>query len=153
MKAIIAKVKPARLLIPLKKEFVKASKSIQDAMELTTVNFQQVSPTFLIEESKKGGDLIRVIGPSDDKDGLIWHFLSSGTSVRYAILSSDWESKTTPNTLQTGLGAGFVVKIDVNNPQPGIIERRWQHIIADVQGQKFIKAAKNVINKAKVFSN
>lgn len=58
-----------------------------------------------------------------------WGWLNFGTRVRYAILSSDWQSKTTPGFLGSGPGSGRVVKIDINNPQPGIEARDWSVII------------------------
>lgn len=153
MKAIIAKVKPGRVLVPLKKEFIKASKRMQVALETTRVNFQQVDPTFLNEESQKGGHLIRVIGPSDDKSGRIWVFLDQGTDIRYAVMTEDFEAKTSPNTLVTTIGVGGLSHFDFDNPRPGIEPRLWTELIAKVEGQKFVKAADKVIKNAKVFYN
>ena len=153
MKAIIAKVRPNKITIPLAKQLIKSSLKAKEAMESTTVNFNQVSPTFLMDQALEGGHLIRVVGPADDKSGRIWVFLDQGTDIRYAVMTPDFIPKTTPNTLVTTIGAGGLSHFDFDNPRPGIEPRLWTELLAKVHGKMFQERGIKIIKTAKVFSN
>lgn len=72
----------------------------------------------------------------------IMHFLDEGTDVRWAIMSSDWQSKTRPRIVSSRPGAGQVVvrgrglmsKLKME-PRPGIEARDFAKTIA-AQTQK-----------------
>lgn len=100
--------------------------------DITTTNFEQTEPEFIIEEleSRSDDETVYIIAPKDDHDGLIWKFLESGTKVRYAVLSTDWQSKTSPDTIASGRGSGRVLFIDTSRPMDGIEARDWTKIIA-----------------------
>lgn len=59
----------------------------------------------------------------------IFKFISGGTRVRYATMSADWVSKTQPNVLGSGQGAGRMMFVSRNRPHPGIVARNFPHII------------------------
>jgi len=59
-----------------------------------------------------------------------FHWVNHGTSVRYARLSKNWESKSTPGSLKAGYGAGRVLK-RVHKPYPGIKPRDFGRTSAE----------------------
>lgn len=153
MKAIKAQVYDTQLIRRLERTLSQSATRAKKKLELTTRNFQQVLPTFLIEEYEQGHDLIMAVGPEDNKSGQIWVYLDQGTDIRYAILSSDWNSKTRPNSFSTSLGSGRVVKIDINFPQPGIEARNWTKLLALVEQEKLETATNKIFNDARLFRN
>jgi len=79
-------------------------------------------------------------GPPDD--GSIqskkWMWLNQGTSVRYADLSPDWQSKTSPGVVHAGMGAGQVLRRGHNaRRHKGIEARNWSTIIANMERDNF----------------
>lgn len=62
-------------------------------------------------------------------DNRIYFFLHDGTKVRYAVLSPDWKSKTTPGILGSGPGRGKVLFVSKKRPMPGIEARKWTDVI------------------------
>lgn len=58
-------------------------------------------------------------------------FINFGTRVRYAQLSPDWQSKSTPGQLPSGPGAGRALYIDTSKPKPGIEARHFDRLVAD----------------------
>lgn len=77
---------------------------------------------FVITRPVKG---TRRISTSDK----IWWYLNLGTSVRRALLSPDWKSKTRPDWLGSGSGAGCVILVSKRFAFPGIQARNWQRIV------------------------
>jgi hypothetical protein len=78
-----------------------------------------------------------------------WNWLDQGTDVRYAVMSEDWISKTTPGALQSGQGEGTVVVRGRNAPpMPGIQPRGWSRIIADMRQSPFEQAAQRAVREA-----
>jgi hypothetical protein len=141
-----------RLEKELKKNLQDASKRAKNSFKETVKNFQQVTPDFLLNEFQQGGDLIVIVAPADDKDGKIWGwYLDQGTRVRYAILTPDWKSKTVPNSLKTGKGAGRVIKIDTSNPQPGITRRGWTDIVAQAEQIKLEQDVEKTLTNYPLF--
>lgn len=59
-------------------------------------------------------------------------FVDEGTSVRRALLSRDWQSKTTPGSLQSGPGRGRVVAISKKFNFPGITARDFSGQVAKI---------------------
>lgn len=84
-------------------------------------------PEFTVE-TEASGDEITVLAGTDNP---IYGYLDRGTSVRYALMSPDWRSKTTPGSLQAGSGAGRVIVINRNRPRPGIKARRFSDKIRE----------------------
>jgi hypothetical protein len=78
-------------------------------------------------------------------DNRIYFFLHEGTKVRYAILSPDWKSKTTPRSLSSRQGQGRVVFISKKFPQPGIEAREWTDVIIRKRKRPFKRNMQNVM--------
>lgn len=113
-------------------------------MEKPTKTWVTTEPDIISELDKDNYSIITA--PLDNDDGNTYKFLDRGTSVRFAQLSSNWGSKTTPNSLVSGAGSGFVTYIDTNRPQPGIEARNWSQIIVDTETPKFYKNLKKQLN-------
>lgn len=56
-------------------------------------------------------------------------WLDKGTSVRYALMSKDWRSKTKPGYITSYQGAGHMVFVSRKHPRPGITARQFSRII------------------------
>lgn len=84
-------------------------------------------------------------------DDNIYRFLNDGTSIRFAVMSDDWESKTTVNSLDAGPGAGYVVARggDVDYPRPGIEARNWTIIARNAVIKEFRRGMRNAVARGK----
>lgn len=69
---------------------------------------------------------IKATNLTDDR---IYFFIHEGTRVRYAVLSKDWQSKTTPGIINSRAGRGKVLFVSKKHPRPGIEARGWTDII------------------------
>jgi len=85
---------------------------------------------------------IKAINITNDK---VYFFLHEGTKVRYAVLSRDWISKTTPRRLSSGPGRGRVLFISKKHPRPGIEAREWTDVIIQKRKKPFRKNMQNVM--------
>jgi hypothetical protein len=72
---------------------------------------------------------IEVLVGTDDK---VFKYVDEGTSVRRAVMSADWVSKSTPGSLKAGKGRGMVVFISKKISRPGIEARRFTENIKRV---------------------
>jgi len=81
-------------------------------------------------------------------DNRIYFFLAHGTSVRYATMSQDFESKTQPNWMSSRAGRGGLLFIDKTRPRPGIEARNWDKVEAKKQQPKLIKRARKNLKEA-----
>ncbi len=102
-------------------------------MEKTTETWENTDPEFIFEIE---GNKVK-IGPTDDKDGDIWRFLNDGTDVRYAVMSEDFEPKTSPGIIGSTAGVGGLTHFDFDNPKPGIEARNWTELIGEKLQPKF----------------
>ncbi len=85
-----------------------------------------------------------------------WVWLNEGTRIRWALMSSDWKSKTRPGKLKSGGGRGRVVvagKRAMKRPRPGIQARGWTEIIAKRRRRPFTRAMIQAKNRgvAKIY--
>jgi len=85
-------------------------------------------------------------------DSRIYKFIDEGTRVRRAVMSKDWQSKTTPNVIGSGPGRGHVVFISKKIALPGIKARNFTKIIQRRRKKPFrnamLKAARKGAAKA-----
>jgi len=66
-----------------------------------------------------------------------WIWLDEGTSVRHAILSDNWQSKTQPGFLDARGGQGHVVAVNKNYLGKGIDPREFAEQIAKEMEKTF----------------
>lgn len=122
--------KPKEIKLELLSENDDAGKDLVKLFERTVQTWEGERPGFEVQTHQTGDTVsLEVVLTGSDMAIKKWFWLNYGTRVRYAILSRDWQSKTAPGDLDAGEGAGRVVKIDLNNPQPGIEARGWTKII------------------------
>ncbi|MBN9393108.1 MAG: hypothetical protein J0I20_34060 [Chloroflexi bacterium] len=77
----------------------------------------------------------------------IFKFVSQGTPVRYAYMSTDFMAKTKPGSLTSGSGAGRKWGVNVNNPRPGIKARDFDKQIAEKYQKKFGPAIQKELSR------
>lgn len=95
------------------------------ALFRSSVSTWRNKPEFTVE-TEASGDTITVLAGTDDP---VYGYLDRGTSVRYAVMSADWRSKTRPGSLQSVMGRGRVVVISKRIPRPGIQARHFSEQI------------------------
>lgn len=122
--------KPKEIRLALLEENADLGDELVKLFERTVQSWEGDRPGFEVVRKQNGDTVsLEIVLTGSDLAIKKWFWLNYGTRVRYAILSSDWQSKTTPGELDSGEGGGRVVKIDMDNPQPGIEARKWTQII------------------------
>jgi hypothetical protein len=134
MKAILAKPILGRKTLSIKPILLKYAKETVTEFEKTTETWNDTDPTFEYELESDGV----LIGPADDEDGQIWVYLEEGTDVRRALMSEDFEAKTTPGVVGSRAGVGGVVYISPDLELPGIEARGWSKAVGDDLEPKFV---------------
>ena len=112
----------------------------QKEYEKTTRTWRR-KPKHELEFSQTKAE-IKAMNRTNDK---IYFFLHDGTKVRYAVLSSDWQSKTTPRILNSGPGRGKVLFVSKKRPMPGIKAREWTDVIIRKRKQPYQKNMENIM--------
>lgn len=97
--------------------------------EKTIATWQGERPAWLAGAQRVENDvvLLAVIRRGDQFGKKKWGWLDEGTRIRYMHVSEDWESKTRPNFIGSGPGAGET--IGLGPPLPGIEARNWNILI------------------------
>jgi len=98
----------------------------QDMFEGTTRTFDETDVKF----KKKVKDSPTKIVGTVDTDNEIYGYLNNGTKVRYATMTSDFESKTEPGFLGSKQGRGGLLYVDRRRPRPGIEGRHFDKMVA-----------------------
>ena len=101
-------------------------------LEKTTATWVEHNPKFETEIKFAKGDI--TVSTTTEEE--IWGYLNRGTRTRWAVMSSDWVSKTTPGSISSGAGAGFVTvkgqgamtRLNMP-PRKGITARNWTVIV------------------------
>lgn len=70
-------------------------------------------------------------------DDNIFFWVDQGTSIRYATMSKDFVPKTSPGSLRSGVGAGYLDHVDRNDPKPGIEARYFMKTLFDKYEKPF----------------
>jgi hypothetical protein len=84
---------------------------------LSTVSTWEEKPDFDIQKA----EMARVIGT----DSQIYAYVNSGTRVRYATMTPDFQAKTEPNVLTAKVGQGGLAYVNRLRPRPGIQARNY----------------------------
>jgi hypothetical protein len=109
-----------------------------------TVKTWQRKPRFLYENYRNQREISsRVYTMSD-----IYRFVSGGTKVRYATMTSDFMAKTIPNWIGSRMGRGGVAFISVFQPRPGIKAREFDKEIAKYWQPRMENSMRQTINRA-----
>jgi hypothetical protein len=116
--------------------------------EKTVETWDSDRPTFKVHVSYVSWLWLRVMLEGSEKGIKKWNWLNSGTRVRRALMSSDWQSKTAPNDYQSGPGQGHVVFISRDLELPGIKPRRWSKMADKEFRPEFRDKAQAAYNEA-----
>ena len=130
-------------------ELQKQGQRYHKLYEQTTANWKGTRPPFTVQVDL-GADEWKVTIWTDDK---IYRFLHDGTAERWAVMSDDWASQTTPHVLGSSPGRGVVVfrgrrtmgKAGYQAPMPDIKAREWTQEIVAQDGTKFKDAMEKAI--------
>lgn len=117
----------------------------------TVETWQGDVPTFNINEVQSGDGISVEVVPVGSQEAVNkWIYLDRGTSIRWAVMSPDWKSKTTPNMFQSGAGRGSVLIRGRGAmtshgiaPRPGIDARNWTLMVQNSYETKFPKLVWN----------
>lgn len=130
----------------LRKEMLEVKKDIVDDFERTVKNWGEpkVKFTAKIESGASVGGVLLSVTTRDKR----FKFLDQGTKVRRAVMSKDWQSKTSPNVILSTPGKGKVVFISKKISRPGIKARNFSKVIAKSYKPEFKKRIKNCLERA-----
>ena len=119
------------------KSLDEGAKVIDKSFAGTMTTFKRKFPIVV-----KKGKSKRIIWVDSD----IYFYVSAGTRIRWALMSSDWKSKTRPGRLKPGSGGGRVVVAGRRYmqrkgipPRPGIRARNFDKQIVKRDGPKIQK--------------
>lgn len=101
-------------------------------------------PSFkaIIEETETNIKL-RIVVTGSSYAKLKYRWVVGGTRKRYASMTPDWESKTSPWNIESGAGNGWVEYVDKKRPRPGIEAREIDQILKEQLEPPFIEMIKN----------
>lgn len=139
----IKAIKPQRLQVERIRQSVlraleQEAKEQQKTLNETTATWTGDKPTFDSITDLSGGDASVLSGPGGNTMGVKkWNWLNEGTSVRRAVMSKNWRSKTTPGSFRSGGGSGRVVFISRRISRPGIKARGWTQKLTNQRRQPF----------------
>ena len=87
----------------------------------------EFEPIISLTEGEGAGLDLALTGPEKGINKWLW--LNFGTSVRRALMSPGYSSKTTPGVVGSGPGSGKVIFVSRKLSLPGIKARNWSKII------------------------
>jgi len=111
----------------------KFANEVIKLLNQTTQTWKGDRPVFVkryTQTAQSIGFLVAVEGTDEAIAKFQW--LNDGTSVRWAVMSPNWQSKTTPESLSSEPGAGYVrmrgrMRMQKHGipAKPGILPRNW----------------------------
>jgi hypothetical protein len=95
----------------------------------------------LVEESPgKIKFSIELIAPNAKSANIsVYRMLNEGTKIRYAVMSSDFQRKTSPRVIDSVPGKGGMVNLDLTQINDGIEKREWDEEINEKLESRFKK--------------
>lgn len=118
-------------------------RDVKKLYEPTVATWTGDKPKFEILIGLTGKEASVLVGPNGSEEALKkFKFLDEGTRIRWALMSSDWKSKTKPGKLRSGAGRGKVVVVGkkaMKRPRPGIQARNWTVTIQKQRRKPFTK--------------
>jgi hypothetical protein len=128
----------SKVFVDVVKQRLKEFASLQalPVYRMTTQTWKEHDPKFTRRFQIETPNTFRIIVGTDDR---IWNFLDQGTSIRWAIMSPDWSSKTHVDSIPATFGSGRVTwrgrneKLEMEGylPKPGIEARNFTKSIAE----------------------
>jgi len=153
MPIMMKAIKPSRLKqgvfrLELLNELRKAGRHMRRDYEQTTRTWKGAKPSFEFLISLTGGGPTLVIEVTGGKGADKWFWLDEGTAVRYATMSPDWRSKTSPGSLRSVSGRGTMLFVSKKHPRPGIEARGWTKIVVRVWTPRFKRRMESAMVRA-----
>lgn len=143
------KPKPMKLNVlkdATEKGLDRGAKIVQKSFQETMGTFKRKHPVRI--NRRKAYRFIWV----DDR---VYSFINYGTSIRWAVMSSDWRSKTRPGSIRPRSGRGKPVVIGRRamtrrgiSPKPGIRARRFDKAIVERDAPKVHRVIKDDLAKS-----
>lgn len=117
----------------------------RDLLRKTTADWTGTKPQFRSKVTVSKVALTISTGPFGQGEGAKkWRWLEFGTRIRWALMSSDWKSKTRRAWLGSGRGAGRVLIAGKRammrrhiKPRPGIQARNFLAEVNKARSRKF----------------
>lgn len=106
-----------------------------------TVETWTDKPNFTVNENENNV----TVGTSSK----VYSYVDKGTSVRYAVMSDDYNPKTRSRVIGSSGGRGRMIFVSRNHPKPGIVAREFSAIIQERMQKKFAATFKRVIKAYK----
>ncbi len=85
-------------------------------------------------------------------DNRIYAYVNNGTSVRYATMTPDWDSKSRVRIIGSYPGRGSRAFISKSHPQRGIAAREWSLVIERKYEREFADAMEQAMGNARIAS-
>lgn len=129
------------------RELKAQGKATEKEFDKTVATWSGDKPSFESITDITKGDASVLTGPTGSTKALRkFKYLDEGTAIRWALMSSDWKSKTKPGKLKSGRGKGRPVLIGRRAmqkrnipPRPGIEAREWTPLIQKRRKPKFTR--------------
>lgn len=153
MPVLMKAIKPSRLKddvfrLEALNQMRKTGRAIQRDYKRTTQTWEGAKPNFGLLISLAGDGPTILVEAQGGKGADKWNWLDKGTAVRYATMSSNWRSKTTPNTLRSVRGRGVMLFVSKKHPRPGIKARNWTVIIVRMWTPRFKRDMEDALRRA-----
>lgn len=131
----------------IEKALEDEGRDVQKEYRKTVATWKGDKPDFEVVTDITRGDASVLVGPTGSNEALRkFKFLDEGTSIRWALMSQDWKSKTRPRRLKGGRGSGKPVIVGRRAmqargiaPRPGIEAREWTPTIQKRRRPKFTR--------------
>lgn len=121
----------------------KYASDANDLLLAPTKTWKNHSVTFSRELKREGNRIYNVIYTDSD----VYFWLNYGTKERFAILSRDWQSKTSVRSLVAGEGSGQVVGLS-RTALAGIKAREWTQVVEEKLAPEFATEMQRVAFEA-----
>lgn len=136
-------------------ELERQGKATEKEFDKTVDTWQSDKPRFESLTDITKGDASVLTGPTGSVKALRkFKWLDEGTRIRWALMSSDWKSKTKPRRLKSGRGRGRVViagrrAMQARNirPRRGIEKREWTPTIQKRRRKPFTRGMVKAMQK------
>lgn len=132
-------IKPAKFnrnafVNAFKREAEMVADDMRADFEKTTKTWKPQDAPVFEKIIQVGKESVQVFVGTDSR---IYNYVNNGTSVRYAQMSKDYSPKTKVGVIGSTAGSGRMIRIDTNNPRPGIKARKFDEAIQKLWSKRF----------------
>jgi len=152
---VVKGIKPQRLKVDAYRQAILNALRAEGAdqrrvLRQTTKTWKGEKPKFEtlvgLERGPSGSASV-LTGPTGSDEAVNkWRWLDEGTKIRWALMSTDWRSKTKPGRFKSGRGRGRVVIAGRRamtqrgiRPRPGIQARNWSQTLTKQRKRPFTR--------------